>query len=61
MLTTFIDIDIDKRKFEVPVRDARTHLKTFLQFKKNALRTEQLTDRRTDRRTDPLVKMRGRI
>ena len=30
---------------------------SFLQFKKNALRT----DGRTDGRTDPLIEMRGRI
>ena len=33
----------------------------FLQFKKNALRTDRRTDRRTDGRTDPLIEMRGRI
>ena len=38
---------------------------SFLQFKKNALRTDGPTDRptdgRTDGRTDPLIEMRGRI
>ena len=42
---------------------------SFLQFKKNALRTDGRTDGPTDRRTDqptdgrtdPLIEMRGRI
>ena len=34
---------------------------SFLQFEKNALRTDQPTNRRTDGRTDPLIEMRGRI
>ena len=38
---------------------------SFLQFKKNALRTDRRTDGPTDGptdgRTDPLIEMRGRI
>jgi len=34
---------------------------SFLQFKKNALRTDGRTDGPTDGRTDPLIEMRGRI
>ena len=34
---------------------------SFLQFKKNALRTDRRTNGRTDGRTDPLIEMRGRI
>ena len=34
---------------------------SFLEFKKNALRTDQPTDGWTDGRTDPLIEMRGPI
>ena len=34
---------------------------SFLQSKKNALRTDGRTDGPTDGRTDPLIEMRGRI
>ncbi len=34
---------------------------SFLQFEKNALRTDRQTDQPTDGPTDPLIEMRGRI